>query len=79
MCGIAGFSGDFGTNLLDSMNSSQIHRGPDDTGTWYDFQNRVGLAQTRLSIIDLSAAGHQPMIDEENRSVITYNGEIHNY
>ncbi|TES88233.1 MAG: hypothetical protein E3J94_08335 [Desulfobacteraceae bacterium] len=61
------------------MNSFQSHRGPDDAGTWHDPQNRVGLAQTRLSIIDLSEAGHQPMMDEENCSVITYNGEIYNY
>ena len=79
MCGIAGFSGDFGANLLDRMNKSQGHRGPDDAGIWHDPRNGVGLAQTRLSIIDLSSAGHQPMIDAENHLVVTYNGEIYNY
>lgn len=79
MCGIAGFQGSFDCGLLEVMNRIQAHRGPDDSGVWYDQQAAVGLAHRRLSIIDLTAAGHQPMHDVEGRAVITYNGEIYNY
>lgn len=53
------------------------HRGPDDSGTW--FGPGVGLCHRRLSIIDLSSTGHQPMWDAEKRFVIVFNGEIYNY
>lgn len=79
MCGIGGFYGNFRPDILETMNRFQRDRGPDDAGTWHDSQSRVGLIQTRLSIIDLSAGGHQPMWDAEQRAVITYNGEIYNY
>src|SRR5206468_5652525 len=55
------------------------HRGPDDQGVWRSADGRVGLGHRRLSIIDLSPAGHQPMIDESARLSISYNGEIYNF
>ncbi|HEX4298016.1 MAG TPA: asparagine synthetase B, partial [Devosia sp.] len=54
-----------------------VHRGPDDSGIW--MQGQVGLGHRRLSIIDLSAAGHQPMLTPDGGSVLSYNGEIYNY
>jgi len=77
MCGIAGFVGDFGADLLARMNLAQAHRGPDDQGVWT--QGRVGLAHVRLAILDLSPAGHQPMTDARGRVVLVFNGEIYNY
>jgi asparagine synthase (glutamine-hydrolysing) len=55
------------------------HRGPDDAGTWWSADRRVGLAQRRLAIIDLSPGGHQPMLDASGQLCITFNGEIYNY
>ncbi len=79
MCGIAGFVGSFDQAVLQDMNYLQAHRGPDDAGIWYDPSKRVGLAHRRLSIIDLSPAGHQPMWDMTRQAVICFNGEIYNY
>lgn len=55
------------------------HRGPDDCGEWWSLDGRVGLAHRRLSIVDLSAAGHQPMHDSSGKLSITFNGEIYNF
>jgi asparagine synthase (glutamine-hydrolysing) len=55
------------------------HRGPDDAGVWWSTDGRVGLAQRRLAIIDLSPGGHQPMANSSGEFWITYNGEIYNY
>jgi len=79
MCGIAGFAGDFDRYLLDRMNSAIAHRGPDDAGTEYYPNARVGLAHRRLSIIDLTDRGHQPMSDVTKTATIIFNGEIYNY
>jgi asparagine synthase (glutamine-hydrolysing) len=79
MCGIAGFSGDFDPALLERMNDALAHRGPDDAGTLAIREHRVGLAHRRLSIIDLSPRGHQPMRDVTGTVSISYNGEIYNY
>ncbi|MBW2362975.1 MAG: asparagine synthase (glutamine-hydrolyzing) [Deltaproteobacteria bacterium] len=79
MCGIAGYSGDFDTELLQRMNDAIAHRGPDDAGLATFPEHRVGLAHRRLSIIDLSQRGHQPMADVTGSVSITYNGEIYNY
>lgn len=56
-----------------------IHRGPDDAGVWWADDGRVGLAHRRLSILDLSPAGHQPMRDEPRGLTIVFNGEIYNF
>ena len=79
MCGIAGYFGRFEPRVLSRMNSEISHRGPDDQGEWFDVAHGVGFAHRRLSIIDLSSAGHQPMWDAQRRAVITFNGEIYNY
>ena len=61
------------------MIGSLAHRGPDDQGLWVDSQAGVGLAHRRLSIVDLSPHGHQPMQSADGRFVLTYNGEIYNH
>ena len=61
------------------MAEVQAHRGPDDQGIWHDMSGRCSLAHRRLSIIDTSSAGHQPMEDAHGRWVITFNGEIYNF
>jgi asparagine synthase (glutamine-hydrolysing) len=65
--------------LIGSMSETLRHRGPDDHGLWSSPDRRVGLGHRRLSIIDLSAAGHQPMQDASGRLHISFNGEIYNY
>lgn len=77
MCGIAGYLGNFAPTVLGEMNRRQGHRGPDGSGEWQ--RGRVGLAHLRLSILDLSANGAQPMTDPAGRVVLTFNGEIYNY
>lgn len=79
MCGICGYVGDHRPDLLEPMASAMVHRGPDDMGTWHDAAAEVGFAHRRLSIIDLSPAGHQPMSTPNGRYWITFNGEIYNF
>lgn len=79
MCGIAGFAGEFSPHLLGEMNKCLAHRGPDDSGEYFDPDARIGLAHRRLSIIDVSARGHQPMWDASNTVCIVFNGEIFNF
>jgi asparagine synthase (glutamine-hydrolysing) len=79
MCGIAGLIGSFNPDLLHAMNRVQAHRGPDDSGVWYEPETGVGMAHRRLSIIDLTSCGHQPMWDVNRRAVICFNGEIYDY
>lgn len=78
MCGIAGFVGRGTAADVARMTETLIHRGPDSQGTWFDEQAGVGLGHTRLSIIDLSDAGAQPMHTADGTLSITYNGEIYN-
>lgn len=61
------------------MCRAMAHRGPDDWGAWHDPAAQVGLGHRRLSIIDLSPAGHQPMTNEDGTVWISYNGEIYNF
>jgi asparagine synthase (glutamine-hydrolysing) len=80
MCGIAGMFGrDWSSAQLAAMVQSQAHRGPDAQGTWLAGCALAGLGHNRLSIIDLSPAGRQPMSDASGRYWITYNGEVYNY
>ncbi len=80
MCGISGIAGaGWAAERLDAMVAVQHHRGPDDTFTWVSPDGLAGLGQNRLSIIDLSSAGRQPMPDATGRYWITFNGEVYNY
>ena len=82
MCGIAGVASrlnPISAELLIAMRDSMRHRGPDDAGIWRSPDAAVGLAHRRLSIIDLSSAGHQPMADATGCLQIVFNGEIYNF
>jgi len=86
MCGIAGFVGSMPRiaggnidNIAQSMAASLEHRGPDDQGIWLDPEAGTALVHHRLSIIDLSPAGHQPMVSANERFIITYNGEVYSH
>jgi asparagine synthase (glutamine-hydrolysing) len=84
MCGIAGIISsdpwsDSLTAALTRMQAALRHRGPDDQGLWVDPVAGVGLAHTRLAILDLSPAGHQPMASADGRYQIVFNGEIYNF
>jgi len=79
VCGIAGFQGRFAPDLLSACVDALSHRGPDDSGEWYSSRSQVGLAHRRLSIIDVSPRGHQPMHTPSRTAVIVFNGEIYNF
>jgi asparagine synthase (glutamine-hydrolysing) len=86
MCGFAGFLGAIPFHakteqqaLLKRMTDTITYRGPDDAGYWCDGEHGIGLGHRRLSIIDLSPAGHQPMQSSASRYVIAFNGEIYNH
>ena len=76
MCGIAGFTWE-DKSLIRKMTGAIEHRGPDDSGFYLD--KNISLGHRRLSIIDLSKKGHQPMFTEDDKVVIVFNGEIYNY
>lgn len=80
MCGIAGFCnwGDDWQKNIERMNERMYHRGPDDCGIWSTEDHRVVFGHRRLSIVDLSSAGAQPMTSHNGRYIIAYNGEIYN-
>ncbi|MCK5416136.1 asparagine synthase (glutamine-hydrolyzing) [Candidatus Parcubacteria bacterium] len=77
MCGIAGYFGKGNRDALSEMTKTLHHRGPDDEGFFVD--KNVGLGHKRLSIIDLSLAGHQPMSNENDTVWLVFNGEIYNF
>lgn len=85
MCGFAGFiqpggfSDDIATRSLGAMTGCVTHRGPDDAGVWLDGEAGVALGHRRLSILDLSPAGSQPMASPSGRYVVVFNGEIYNH
>lgn len=82
MCGIVGvgrMAPGKDRRWLAAGRDAMTHRGPDDAGEWWSADGRVGLAQRRLSIIDLSPAGHQPMHDATGSLSIVFNGEIYNF
>ena len=79
MCGICGFTGEVQNRdkVIRQMTEKITHRGPDADGFFLD--DRIAMGFRRLSIIDLSAAGHQPLYNEDETLVLTFNGEIYNY
>ena len=81
MCGIAGLiaADRVQPRLIERMCDAIAHRGPDDHGYWIDHDTNVGLGHRRLSIVDLSPSGHQPMMSNNARFVLSYNGEIYNH
>jgi len=82
MCGICGFYSKSSLKFdsaIKKMCAAISHRGPDDNGIWQDLNLGIVLGHQRLSIIDLSAAGHQPMQSSSGRFILSYNGEIYNY
>lgn len=84
MCGIAGFwqtkrQAEVPAEILLRMGNALKHRGPDDSGVFYDDSTGMGLVHRRLSILDLSPAGHQPMASHSGRYLIIFNGEVYNF
>ena len=84
MCGITGLSFVAGTNRnvaekLQFAVTAISHRGPDDQGTFIDHVSGIALGHTRLSIQDLSLNGHQPMLTDDKRIALVFNGEIYNF
>jgi asparagine synthase (glutamine-hydrolysing) len=85
MCGLTGYidyrpaTRQTREAIVSAMTDSLIHRGPDDGGVWVDAEAGIALGHRRLSIIDLSALGHQPMASGDGRHVIVFNGEIYNF
>ncbi|MBC7404993.1 MAG: asparagine synthase (glutamine-hydrolyzing) [Cytophaga sp.] len=84
MCGFAGFiQNNVGQESMSAMMEGMLksirHRGPDDGGIWIDEQHGVALGHRRLSILDLSPAGHQPMESADGRLILVFNGEIYNH
>jgi len=82
MCGIAGILGHLESSpipVVSDMVAQLRYRGPDDSGVWCDPLVGIGLGHARLSILDLSSEGHQPMLSASGRYVISYNGEVYNF
>ena len=82
MCGICGYcstSSPYGPDTIVRMCNAISHRGPDDSGVWRDKTRNLVLGHRRLSVLDLSDAGKQPMISASGRYVIVFNGEIYNH
>lgn len=81
MCGITGLISNqmVSSDHLSNMANAMPHRGPDDSGIWHNNDAGIGLAHRRLAIVDLSAAGHQPMHSTSERYVIAFNGEVYNH
>lgn len=84
MCGLTGFwqkdmAVDAMANIATAMAERIAHRGPDDSGVWTDANAGIALAHRRLAIVDLSAAGQQPMPSASGRYVLAYNGEVYNH
>jgi len=79
MCGIAGLIGPETSSRVPWMTRQLAHRGPDDEGVWHSDSWPTALGNRRLKILDLSPLGHQPMVSEDSRWVLSFNGEIYNY
>ena len=79
MCSIYGTIGKNHKKIEEFFSKELHHRGPDDSGVYYDENASLALGHTRLSIIDLSSHAHQPMTDEDEKYILVFNGEIYNY
>ncbi len=85
MCGITGFISNNHLNknsmqsIIENMTATLNHRGPDHTGFWYDIESQIAFGHKRLSILDLSSAGNQPMVASNEKFIIVFNGEIYNH
>jgi asparagine synthase (glutamine-hydrolysing) len=83
MCGIVGYFSKKSyielKSIICQMSDALTHRGPDDSGTWTDEETGIGLGHRRLSILDLSPLGRQPMGSNDERYIITFNGEVYNF
>lgn len=84
MCGIAGylappFHQSLSEQAITAITETLVHRGPDSSGVWLDAEAGIALGHRRLSIIDLSPEGHQPMLSASGRYVIVFNGEVYNF
>ncbi|MDP1872170.1 MAG: asparagine synthase (glutamine-hydrolyzing) [Gallionella sp.] len=80
MCGLTGFLGGNADDAVLRSMADQIYlRGPDDGGYWSDAAQKINMGHRRLAIVDLSPAGHQPMLSAQGRYVIAFNGEIYNH
>jgi asparagine synthase (glutamine-hydrolysing) len=86
MCGISGlwnisslYSSEQITKIIEGMNHKLYHRGPDSKGLWVDPEKGIALGHRRLSILDLSPLGHQPMVSKSQRYTLVFNGEIYNF
>ena len=84
MCGFAGFLSPENVignskDVLLSMGDSISHRGPDSSGVWLSDDETIGMSHRRLAIVDLSDAGHQPMLSKSGQLVLSFNGEIYNH
>ncbi len=82
MCGVSGFySNSFFSfsNIINKMNEAIYHRGPDTSGVWENEKMGIAMGHQRLSIIDLSSAGNQPMKSSSGNLILTYNGEVYNH
>ena len=83
MCGLVGFFGDASSKQFRArvLRGTELlaHRGPDDEGHYFPEDGGAGLGFRRLAILDLSAAGHQPMFNETRDVALVFNGEIYNY
>src|SRR5690242_19333171 len=85
MCGIAGVLDPLGSpqeslaEVVGRMTNTLVQRGPDDVGIWVDGGAGIALGHRRLSILDLSPAGHQPMMSRCGRYTAVFNGEIYNH
>ncbi len=85
MCGVTGYwqvtghSAEAAEAIVGAMAQQIVYRGPDDSGVWVDEAAGVALAHRRLAILDLSPAGHQPMLSAGGRLVVAFNGEIYNH
>src|SRR5579872_6212066 len=82
MCGISGVVNCGNRGVIARMNTTQAHRGPDDSGIWEHRtpdHTYVGLGSRRLAILDLSPSGHMPMSNQDGSIWITHNGEVYNF